>query len=222
MKCLPAYQFVARFSKASDGSRHYPFGKGHSHITKIGLDDSHIFHVPISSRINDSNDKGTPISLARPEEASGELSVFANIGRIVAKDLFLLQDQAKHNSCNLSVLFKDKPNVVFDMHSIHLQVDHSDKAFVARFYSDEGAYEIRLSGDVLYSMTENVSSLSSSGDSLIAQENLTHAAFDKPKLFPCNVDRKDDGFVVHWANGAHLFYSKHLIAKAAGAIFNQN
>jgi hypothetical protein len=192
--------------KSSDGVRHYPFGKGDAEIaSKFGLDDSHVFHVPVSSHINESNDSGVPLCLKRSEQASSELDVFERIGNCVSKELFLLHGSPPKSSL---VTFLDKPNVVFDLSSFQLSVDNHAEGFIVRFYSDQGAYEARIPGNSLYSIPM---------DGMNNEKDLTPKPSQNTGAFPCQAERKGDGYVIKWASGSRSTYSNYFLAKAAGA-----
>lgn len=203
------------------------------------LKDARKFQIPISAKINDCNDNGTPISLKRQEDAYDEVKIFQSIGHTVAAELFLLQEHGNERPIISMVSFQDMPNVMFDLRSMQLNVDNTEHKITLRFYSDNGAYLVELSGAVLYSETEKISSLESpcekgqrdqSEDLNKGQrdqsEDLNKLRRDQSEdlnkvsddeIFPCRAYPKGDGYMIHWANGLHGSYSNQVIAKVAGA-----
>ena len=121
------------YFECEGGGRHYPFGKTKYYSGDAGEEESaensssltnhylpassHVFHLPISSKMNDANDSGTPlcciddtVSIATSDDGNNttnvlegegeeERATFAKIAKAISTDLLLLQ----HNQTPLSM-----------------------------------------------------------------------------------------------------------------------
>ncbi|KAL7466185.1 hypothetical protein ACHAXS_006475 [Conticribra weissflogii] len=151
------------------GGRHYPFGKArsftdeHSIETSESSEDqffelnrSHVFQLPISLAMNESNDSGTPLCCDRPSTARVEIETFTNLAKAVSADLLLLQHgleplsmkgKASTGRSNvLTVTIDEAGDSEFDVPFTQLTVDNSHKNFTIRLFSNEGGFQKVISG----------------------------------------------------------------------------
>ncbi|KAL7535136.1 hypothetical protein ACHAXR_007025 [Thalassiosira sp. AJA248-18] len=135
---------------------------------------SHVFHLPISTTVNESNDSGTPLCCDIPNNnnndnnnnrrsgAEEELATFSKLADAISTDLLLIQ----HGKTPLSMQGKDSvsgkngggSNSVlavtvdgagdseFDVPFTQLSVDNDHKNFTVRLFSNEGGYQKVISG----------------------------------------------------------------------------
>jgi len=189
------------------------------------FDPSCTFCLPISPHANDANDSGVPLCLSRPPEATAELEAFGDLASAVAGKLLQLQyGKLSHAAVKsegedgASVMF-DNDTETFDITSLQLSTDNEGRHFVLRAFSDQGAKEHTITGDVLRwtdpetgekTEADDVSLALGPGDGMVRH----HRA---PRLFPARVERKGNyGYSVEWADGASIIYSLSSIAVAAG------
>jgi len=146
------------------GGRHYPFGKARSLAVEedsessisseekfFKLNRSHVFHLPISSALNKSNDGGTPLCCDRPNTARDEIETFTNLAKAVSADLLLLQHGLPPQSMKgqvsvggsnvLTVTIDEAGDSEFDVPFTQLAVDNSHKNFTVRLFSNEGGFQ---------------------------------------------------------------------------------
>ena len=170
------------YFECEGGGRHYPFGKAKA----LGDDDenseddessgvslaehylpasSHVFHLPISTRVNDANDSGTPLCCVdndTTEEGGGEeRATFAELANAISTDLLLLQ----HNQTPLSLRSSQQTDssggkkavltvsiteagedTEFDVPFTQLSVDYESRNFTVRLFSNDGGYQKVVSG----------------------------------------------------------------------------
>jgi Mrp family chromosome partitioning ATPase len=146
------------------GGRHYPFGKSHS----LNEDDcgnaskwqflpnpSHVFHLPISTIVNVSNDSGSPLCCDRPDGAEDELKAFSQLADAVAADLMLIQHglpplsvqaQTASGKGILTVVLDEAGELEFDVPLTQMSVDNQKKSFTVRLFSNEGGYQKSING----------------------------------------------------------------------------
>lgn len=218
------------------GSRHYPFGKSIVDKTDLvqnsenSLDESNIFQLPISSRMNEANDDGSPLCLSRPEEASVELDVFHKLSSTIAKDLLLLDHGQTDEETDEKIMI-EIDGKKFHVSSLHLSVDNDKQMFIVRLFSDSGATQVLIPGDKLRSwhpkLGEALPILNHEHDEdkvIVTQTsgkqgrgshgNAQHPP--TPKLFPCKLEKKGKyGYSVEWADRSTIIYSMYSLGKAA-------
>jgi len=237
---LAAVENMAYF-ECDGGGKHYPFGEG---IKKLAEDEefskTDIFQLPISTHTNQANDGGTPLCLARPTEASMELSVFEMLAKKVAHELLLLQhgraSSKEAPGSKVSMSIGGNISEHFDIGSIQVSVDNTSESFLVRLFSEKGATQIKVTGKELRQRhpktgdklevdsdeEEVTSSSESTGTAARAKEMVQyHSAKPRAKLFPAKITKKGRyGYSVEWADGATIIYSMTSIATAAGGKVN--
>jgi len=240
------------------GGRHYPFGKARALTDDDDVEcssessllanhflpsSSHVFHLPISSTVNDSNDSGNPLCCENPSSAEEELATFSKLANAVCTDLLLLQhggtplsmkgiDSGKGNGNKnvLTVTVDEAGDSEFDVPFTQLTLDNDHKKFTVRLFCNEGGYQKVISGSDLR-MRDPRTGEAEADDTL---ENDIHEASismvqhhtanadsnSSPKkggLFPAKITKKGNyGYEVEWADGAKIIYSLLAIVKAAG------
>ena len=132
---------------------------------------SHVFHLPISSTLNESNDSGTPLCLEKSSSDSISnkrpgsetvdeelLTTFATLADTLSADLLLLQHgktplsmQGKTSAQGpgkavLTVKVDEAGDSEFDVPFTQLTVDNDHKNFTVRLFSDEGGYQKVIPG----------------------------------------------------------------------------
>jgi hypothetical protein len=183
--------------------------------------------MPISTEANDANDSGRPLSLARPDRATEELSAFESLASALCTELLKLQ--CSHPEGAWSVSFGSAPEA-FDLASLQLSKEKGSEFLVVRLYGVSGALQLRLTPAQLRS--RDPQSGDAIGDSPFLDEALAEAppsrdttvvALHKvsskktPSLSVARVDRKGRyGYSVHFADGAVIIYSMKSLARAAG------
>ena len=198
------------------------------------LTDSKIFEFPISGKTNDANEEGIPLCLSRPVDAEVELNQFQNLASEIAKDLLLLQHGKSSETSDESAVRIG--GQVFDVASLQLSVDNESKDFVARFFCDSGATEVRIPGDKLRTWhpklgepMEMDSDEDDTSDGMVTHtsgggcgsHNHSHS-HSMPRLFPCTIEKKGRyGYSVTWADQATIIYSMYSLARAAGGVPHQ-
>ena len=171
------------YFECEGGGRHYPFGKAKA----LGDDDknseddessgvslaehylpasSHVFHLPISTRVNDANDSGTPLCCVdddnTTEEGGGEeRATFAELANAISTDLLLLQhdqtplsskssqqtDSSGGKKAVLTVSITEAgEDTEFDVPFTQLSVDYESRNFTVRLFSNDGGYQKVVSG----------------------------------------------------------------------------
>jgi len=174
------------YFECEGGGRHYPFGKakalGDDNDDKNSEVDesvggslaehylpasSHVFHLPISSRVNDANDSGVPLCCVddgnnTTEEGGGEeRATFAKLANAISTDLLLLQhnqtplsSRSSHQTdssggkktvltVSITEAGEDKE---FDVPFTQLSVDNESRNFTVRLFSNDGGYQKVVSG----------------------------------------------------------------------------
>ncbi len=166
------------------GGRHYPFGRSHeinndhesendrseSALAAHFLpDSSHVFHLPISSAVNASNDLGSPLCLSDRSSSNSssiscaeeERTTFAKLADAVSTDLLLIQHGRKPLSAKgsvtsvsgskhvLSVTMDEAGDSEFDVSYTQLSVDNGHRNFTVRLFSNEGGCQKVISGNEL-------------------------------------------------------------------------
>jgi len=236
--------------QCQDGSRHYPFGKSIAektdffplHLNSDSLPN--IYQLPISSRMNEANDDGSPLCLSRPKEASVELDVFHKLSCDIAKELLLLDHGHGHGHLNNNDDSDDNSCIeidgkLFDIASLHLSVDNEKQMFVVRLFSDVGATQVMIPGNKLRSwhpklgeplpilldesnneeQEKQIMVTHTSGSKGCGSSHDGHAHRHDLKLFPCKLEKKGKyGYAVEWADRSTIIYSMYSLAKAAGGM----
>jgi hypothetical protein len=201
------------------------------------LNESSIFQFPISSKTNEANDEGVPLSLSRPKDASVELDTFHQLSSTIARELLLLQHgRSSEVSDNSSVRIGGE---IFDVASLHLSVDNTAKTFSVRLFSDGGATQVSIQGEILRSwhpklgepMEVETTDEEDKRDGMITRTSGTgcsshdhshdhsHEIKSGPILFPCKIEKKGRyGYSVEWGDQATIIYSMYSIARAAGGV----
>mmetsp|Transcript_10991 Transcript_10991/g.19436 ORF Transcript_10991/g.19436 Transcript_10991/m.19436 type:complete len:742 (+) Transcript_10991:285-2510(+) len=163
------------------GGRHYPFGKARASMTEEEEESSgesssssalaahflpgssHVFHLPISSTVNDSNDSGTPLCCeSSSSNAEEELATFSKLADAISTDLLLVQHKISPLSArgsnggsgnsngnkNVLTVMVDEAgdDSEFDVPFTQLSVDNDHKNFTVRLFSNEGGYQKVISG----------------------------------------------------------------------------
>lgn len=165
------------------GGRHFPFGRSraindHEGESSGGSSESplashflpnasHVFHLPISSAVNASNDSGSPLCLGdRSSSSSGsdeERTTFAKLADAISTDLFLIQNGKSPLSAKgsttmsgavgskhvLSVTMDEAGDSEFDVSYTQLSVDNAHRNFTVRLFSNEGGFQKVISGTEL-------------------------------------------------------------------------
>jgi len=202
-------------------------------LKEIGsnLNESNIFQFPISSRINEANDEGTPLCLSRPAEASIELDIFGQLSSTIARELLLLQHGRSSELADDSSIRIGGDT--FDIASLQLSVDNSKDMFVVRFFSESGATQVEIPGEKLRSwhpkLGEPMEVETNEEDGMVTHtsgkgcgshsHSHNHGGGVSPKLFPCKIEKKGRyGYSVEWADQATIIYSMYSLAKAAGGV----
>ncbi|KAK1745354.1 NUBPL iron-transfer P-loop NTPase family protein [Skeletonema marinoi] len=216
------------------GGRHYPFGKARTLAAGDDGDDgsnettsdapmqhhhfmpqsSHVFHLPISETVSDSNESGKPFCC---DEPNGNSEVFSKLADAVSADLLLLQ----HNMMPAS-----------------MQGQQGNSGYQKIIGGDDLRSRNPKTGEV----EENSSSNSGEGDGKTVQHGCGGGSHSsdrgssqpsitvhhhssgcadnsdkKDNLFPAKLSKKGKyGYEVEWADGATIIYSLLAIAKAAG------
>lgn len=172
------------YFECEGGGRHYPFGKAKAlGDDKNSEDDesgggslaehylpasSHVFHLPISSRVNDANDSGTPLCCVdddnntTEEEGGEERATFAKLANAISTDLLLLQhdqtplssrssqqtdDSSGRKKTVLTVSITEAgEDTEFDVPFTQLSVDNESRNFTVRLFSNDGGYQKVVSG----------------------------------------------------------------------------
>jgi len=174
------------YFECEGGGRHYPFGKakalGDNVDYKHSEDDessggslaehylpasSHVFHLPISSRVNDANDSGMPLCCVdddddtMEEEGGEERATFAKLANAISTDLLLLQhnqtplssrssqqtDSSGRKKAVLTVSITEAgEDTEFDVPFTQLSVDNESRNFTVRLFSNDGGYQKVVSG----------------------------------------------------------------------------
>ncbi|KAL7482066.1 hypothetical protein ACHAW6_007754 [Cyclotella cf. meneghiniana] len=154
------------FFVCEGGGRHYPFGKSQflSNDAKLSSSSqflpnpSHVFHLPISTIMNDSNDSGDPLCCGRPDGAEDELAAFTELANAVAGDLLLIQHGLPplsgygQNSKNatgkniLTVVMEEAGELEFDIPLTQMSVDNDKKKITVRLFSNDGGYQKTING----------------------------------------------------------------------------
>eukprot|EP00985_Skeletonema_marinoi_P018395 scaffold10263_cov143-Skeletonema_marinoi.AAC.2 len=215
---------VEMFGELGGGGRHYPFGKARTLAAGDDGDDgsnettsdapmqhhhfmpqsSHVFHLPISETVSDSNESGKPFCC---DEPNGNSEVFSKLADAVSADLLLLQ----HNMMPASMQ------------------GHQGSGYQKIIGGDDLRSRNPKTGEV----EENSSSNSGEGDGKTvehgcgggshssdrgsSQPSITVHHDKKDNLFPAKLSKKGKyGYEVEWADGATIIYSLLAIAKAAG------
>lgn len=240
------------------GGRHYPFGRSrewNEHekdgssgnlesplATHFLPSPSHVFHLPISSAVNKSNDSGTPLCIGDSGCAEEELTTFAKLADAISTDLFLLQHgKNPYSSCVervLSVMIDEAGDSEFDVTHTQLSVDNGHRNFTVRLFSNEGGYQkvisgndLRLRDPVTGQEDESLgkAALPKSGcggsggsqslSSMVQHHSATETSLPvKDVLFPAKVTKKGNyGYQVEWADGTKSIFSLLALAKAVGA-----
>lgn len=189
--------------------------------------------IPISKFTNAANDEGRPLCLSRGEEAQSDFLCFKKLANSVCSKLFRLQHQRhfeQDNGRNSELLVKfENCEKEFDVRSINLTVDiGSNEQFKVRFYSENGAYEVVISGEDLRSTDPKTGKkLLPAGERQNEIKHSTGIKVDqyfpgdlrskKRRLFPAKIERKGHyGYSVKWADGVTTIYSMLSLALAGG------
>ena len=225
------------YFECSDGTKHYPFGKGftgevstmNERLGSNVLSPQNVCQLPISGTANAAIDTGIPICISRPAEAQQELETFEKLAKIVSRELFQLP--YREPSSEGMVLLEDEE---FDLSTIHLSDDAG--SLLIRFFSENGALQKRvpyvnlrtrdpMSGDVVDEQT------SSAAEDEIGQVNDEQKVVvslhksgcgasekqDPTKISPERIEEKGRvGFEVTWNDGSRFIYRRSVIALAAG------
>ena len=226
------------------GGRHYPFGKSKSLDDKVSTPElsefipsqSHVFHLPISSTLNDLNDSGTPLCCDRPQDAGNELAAFSKMADAVSVDLLRIEHglsplsidaSIRNRKSILTVVLDEAGEHDFDVPLTQLSVDNETNHLIVRLFGNEGGYQKAIHGSDLKRRnprTGDEEDMPPKGHTqLESSQSMVnhHSARDNNKkeddLFPATVIRKGNyGYEVIWADGAKVIYSLLAIAKAAG------
>jgi hypothetical protein len=203
------------------------------------LDKSNIFQLPISSRMNEANDDGSPLCLSRPEEASIELDVFHKLSCSIVRDLLLL-DYGHPNEESEEQTLIEIDGKKFQVSSLHMSVDNEKQMFIVRLFSDSGATQVLIPGHKLRSWHPKLGEpWPIQDDEKITKPDekimVTHTSGTKgcgshghgslhmspsptPKLFPCKLEKKGKyGYSIEWADRSTIIYSMYSLAKAAAS-----
>jgi Mrp family chromosome partitioning ATPase len=206
------------------GVKHYPFGRGtafSSDNSNVDFKSSNVFHLPISTLTNDSNDSGEPLCVLRPEAARDELDVFNELATALSKELLLIQHGKSRSDSGgvddpASVVFGNSSEA-FDVASTHLSLDKSKEGFLVRLFSNDGATQLSLSADELRSRHPKTGEKLDLGDRAPSDSMVQHHKAKVPRLMPAKIEKKGRyGYAVEYADGATIIYSMLSIAKAAG------
>ena len=148
------------------GGRHYPFGKSrsvddHSRVSTTSQfipNQSHMFHLPISTALNAHNDSGTPLCCNRHMGSEDELSVFSKLADAISIDLLRIEHGLRPLSVNshssngesiLTVVIEEAGELEFDLPLTQLSVDNDAMHFIVRLFGNEGGYQKTIHGSVL-------------------------------------------------------------------------
>ena len=175
------------------------------------------FQLPLSTRTNEANDCGVPLTLGRPDGASEELKVIAELASAVSRELFLAQhgrsDSLTETSLPSKVVFpRSTADDEFDVASTHLSLN--EEGFLARFFSEKGAMQVSIPAESLRARDPKTGEVINTDNGGMALKS--------PRLLPAKLDPKGRyGYAVEWADGATIIYSMLSIACAAGATPSQ-
>eukprot|EP00590_Aulacoseira_subarctica_P002650 CAMPEP_0172432504 /NCGR_PEP_ID=MMETSP1064-20121228/63729_1 /TAXON_ID=202472 /ORGANISM="Aulacoseira subarctica , Strain CCAP 1002/5" /LENGTH=536 /DNA_ID=CAMNT_0013179871 /DNA_START=234 /DNA_END=1840 /DNA_ORIENTATION=- len=153
------------FFKCSDGTKHFPFGKGissdNNNIAEmLGVDPSSVFSLGISSHISNANESGIPMCLSRPMLAESELEMYSNLASSTEKQLFSLQyglpllnrnEESSGDGEETTATFDDDTNdsdEEFPLHSAILLANNDNYSFTLRMFSQKKAAQKTLAGDI--------------------------------------------------------------------------
>jgi hypothetical protein len=190
-----------------------------------------IFQLPISTLTNDANDRGQPLCLSRPTEASEELTTFYHLAQAVSKEILLLHydHQPEGTATAPAFVTLEGHSERFDLSTLQLSVDKfKPDCFTLRLFSETGATQVLISASNLRGRDPKTGENQNPSDEeetkpLTSTDNMVHVhKHGSPKLFPATVDKKGKyGYAVTWADGATIIYSRLSIAKAAGGSTSQ-
>lgn len=225
------------YFECSDGSKHYPFGRGFSgeesesnenDVSNV-LSSKNLCQLPISETANAAIDSGVPICISRPEEGKRELDAFTKLAKIVSRELFQLSH--REPSSEGMVLLEDEH---FDLSTIHLSEDKG--ALLIRFFSENGALQKRIppenlfkldpmSGDVIddasLAAEDDGGEVNKNDNSVIVSTYKSNSGTGNPpaKIMPERIEEKGRiGFEVTWSDGSRFIYRRSVIAIAAGGL----
>lgn len=198
------------------GGKHYPFGK-----TALEEGTNTVFRLPISTLTNESNDNGVPLVLARPSDATEELSVIEGLATAVSRELLTAQhglgsgtDTREGSPQTHKVTFPNmKTDDEFDIASTHVTI--SEDGFLVRFYSDKGAMQITIPAALLRASHPKTGEKIDAAD----EDGMVKKYPSIAQLTPAQLEAKGRyGYSVEWKDGATIIYSMLSIAKAAGGV----
>lgn len=187
----------------------------------LKIDPNDVCQIPISELVNDANDSGSPLSIARPVGATNELLAFEKLAKIVSRVLFRLPYRADDDKNY--VTFEDGDEK-FDISSIRLSKDKD--ALLVRAFSEGGAMQKRLNPKDLRNrdprtgnMLDGVDEPSSNdgADDMVTVYKASSQENQSSDVSPNKVEKKAKvGYEITWSDGAKFIYSQRAIAKAAG------
>lgn len=212
------------FFDGTDGTRHYPFGKGIQDFveTMSEISPENICQLPLSSTTNDATDEGTPLTLSRPEDAVAELEAMSKLARIVSREL--LKQPFLSESSGGKVSF-DEGHEMFDLSSIQLSLDGGD--FLLRAFAEQGAVQRRIAANDLRARDPKTGETIRRGQDLHDSPSDTKIrgmveihrsqSMKGTNASPDRLEKKGKvGFEVVWGDGSKFIYSRRALAIAAG------
>lgn len=183
--------------------------------------------MPISTITNDANDNGSPLCVARPEDASDELQVFEQLAFLVSKELLLSRYKVSENLGLINI-----EGVEFEVEGISCSIEKGRASFVVRFFSDSAAKQVRIPSTQLRGrdpkngefLSNHLKAVESEGLSQKESIVTVHKANEKkdPTYTPTSIEQKGRyGFAVEWGDGATIIYSMRTVARAAKFVSEQ-
>lgn len=237
------------------GGRHYPFGKSQllndnasaSPCNQFMPNQSHVFHLPISTAINSSNDCGKPVCCDKQNDTEAELVAFSQLADALSIDLLRIQHGmhplSVHPNSNdgksiLTVSLDEAGDLEFDVPLTQLNVDNENRTFSIRLFGNEGGYQKVIHGSDLKCRDPKTGESLLDGmhkrqvqqgcgdthsneglSSMVQHYSSCDHGDNEVGLFPATITRKGNyGYEVLWADGTKVIYSLLAIAQAAGGI----
>ena len=201
-----------------------------------------MFHIPISTSLNEANDSGSPLCSDNPHSSvEEELGTFSKLADALSTDLLLLQhgstplslrrgNESENGKTVLTVMIDEAGDLVFDVPFTQLSIDNEHKQFTVRLFSNDGGYQKNISGRDLrireprtgdaeeHNIHEAATIRSGcGGQSMVQHHSASNDSSSADTLFPARITKKGNyGYEVEWADGATIIYSLLAIARSAG------
>jgi Mrp family chromosome partitioning ATPase len=145
------------------GGRHYPFGKSQSptdesmasKLSQFMPNQSHTFHLPISTTLNTMNDSGTPLCADKPTDTEDELAAFSQLANAISVDLLRIQhglpplsveSTISNGKSIFALVIEESGELEFDVPLTQLSVDNEARHFTVRLFGNEGGYQKTIHG----------------------------------------------------------------------------